>query len=33
MPAGAVREIARKTDLDQDWFWDIAEHYGVGLAP
>ncbi len=31
--AGAVREAARETDLDQDWFWDIAEPYGVGLAP
>jgi hypothetical protein len=31
--AGAVTEAARETDLDQDWFWDIAEHYGVGLAP
>ena len=31
--ARALREAARKTDLDQDWFWDIAEPYGVGLAP
>jgi len=31
--AGAVREAARETDLDHDWFWDIAESYGVGLAP
>jgi hypothetical protein len=31
--AGAVREATRETDLDQDWFWDIAEPYGVGLAP
>jgi hypothetical protein len=31
--ADAVREAARETDLDQDWFWRIAEPYGVGLAP
>jgi RES domain len=28
-----VTEIDRVTDLDQDWFWRIAEPYGVGLAP
>jgi hypothetical protein len=28
-----VAEIGRTTDLDQDWFWRIAEPYGVGLAP
>jgi hypothetical protein len=28
-----VAEINHKTDLDQDWFWQIAEPYGVGLAP
>jgi hypothetical protein len=22
-----------KTNLDQDWFWEIAERYGVGLVP
>jgi hypothetical protein len=31
--AGALREASRQTDLDQDWLWDIAEIYGVGLAP
>jgi RES domain len=31
--AGAVQESMRETDLDQDWFWDIAEVYGVGLGP
>jgi hypothetical protein len=31
--AGALREEARETDLDQDWFWDVAEPYGVGLPP
>ena len=20
-------------DLDEDWFWELAERYGVGLAP
>jgi hypothetical protein len=28
-----VEEISRQTDLDQDWFWQIAEPYGVGIAP
>lgn len=31
--ARALREAARETDLDQSWFWDVAETYGVGLAP
>ncbi len=31
--ADAVAESAREVDLDQDWFWRIAERYGVGLAP
>ena len=29
----AVVEEHRETQLDGDWFWDIAELYGVGLAP
>ena len=29
----AVVEIERWTDLDQDWFWQIAGFYGVGFAP
>jgi hypothetical protein len=29
----AVREVSRDMSLDQDWFWDIAHRYGVGLAP
>lgn len=29
----AVSEAEREADLDQDWFWRIAERYGVGLAP
>ena len=28
-----LAETIRLTDLDQDWFWKIAEPYGVGLAP
>jgi hypothetical protein len=30
---GVVEEVERKTDLDQNWFWGIAEPYGVGMAP
>jgi hypothetical protein len=30
---GAVREIDRETNLDQDWFWRLAQRYKVGLAP
>lgn len=30
---GALAEAERQVDLDQDWFWQIAERYGVGLAP
>jgi hypothetical protein len=29
----AIAEAAREVDLDQDWFWRIADCYGVGLAP
>jgi hypothetical protein len=28
-----LEEAQRQTHLDQDWFWTIAEPYGVGLAP
>ncbi|UIK08878.1 hypothetical protein LZK81_25130 (plasmid) [Neorhizobium galegae] len=31
--ADAVVEIERLTDLDQDWFWRIAESYRAGFAP
>jgi len=31
--AAAIVEDAREVDLDQDWFWRIAVHYRVGLAP
>ncbi len=30
---GAVHEIERQTDLDQDWFWQLANRYDVGMAP
>lgn len=29
----AIREQSCETDLDQDWFWKIAERYRIGLAP
>lgn len=31
--ADAIREAHREVDLDANWFWNIAEIYGVGLAP
>lgn len=31
--AEAVEALSRECDLDQDWFWVLAEPYGVGLAP
>jgi len=31
--AGTIEEVQRERDLDQDWFWTIAERYHVGLAP
>lgn len=29
----ALLEAERRTDLDQDWFWELAKRYKVGLAP
>ena len=29
----ALVEIERRTDLDQDWFWQLAMRYKVGMAP
>lgn len=26
-----VEEVSRDINLDQDWFWEMAERYGVGL--
>lgn len=31
--SSAVVEGHREISLDEDWFWDLAEPYGVGLAP
>ena len=31
--ADYIEEIERMTDLDTEWFWTVAETYGVGLAP
>lgn len=31
--ADAIVEDVRELDLDQDWFWRIADRYRVGLAP
>jgi hypothetical protein len=28
-----VQEHCRETDLDRDWFWQLAESYGIALAP
>lgn len=28
-----IVEHSRQEDLDQDWFYDLAEHHGVGIAP
>ncbi len=28
-----VEERSREANLDQDWFWRLAESYGVALAP
>jgi len=30
---GAIEAVERQVNLDQDWFWRLAERYGVGLAP
>lgn len=30
---GAVIEVDRSIDLDQDWFWRLALRYKVGLSP
>ncbi|HVQ70167.1 MAG TPA: RES family NAD+ phosphorylase [Bradyrhizobium sp.] len=29
----AITEVGRETDLDQDWFWQLALKYRVGMAP
>lgn len=30
---GSLAETERLLDLDQDWFWQLAENYGVGIPP
>lgn len=29
----AIEELDRTLKLDEEWFWDLADAYGVGLAP
>jgi len=29
----SIAEMGRETNLDQDWFWQLALKYKVGLAP
>lgn len=31
--ASPLREETREMDIDQDWLWELADLYGVGLAP
>lgn len=31
--AAAIEEIDRTTDLDADWFWELAEPYELGRTP
>lgn len=31
--AASIKEIERQTGLDQDWFWQLALKYRVGIAP
>jgi hypothetical protein len=31
--APCVEEVTRQEDIDKDWFWDLAELYGIGIAP
>jgi hypothetical protein len=32
-PPSAVTEISRDENLDAEWFWRLADRYGVGFAP
>ena len=29
----ALKEVERQTDLDQEWFWQLADTYGIGMPP
>lgn len=31
--ASMIEDAGRRLDLDADWFWRLAEHYDVGIAP
>jgi len=31
--SGKIHEAVRETDLDQDWFYALANHHGVAIAP
>lgn len=31
--AAAIKEVDRNTDLDADWFWELAEQYQMGRSP
>ncbi|RBP15542.1 RES domain-containing protein [Roseiarcus fermentans] len=31
--SACVIEDSRIVDLDQDWFWRLAERYGIGMTP
>jgi hypothetical protein len=28
-----IEEESREVDIDKDWFWSLAEFYGIGIAP
>ncbi len=30
---GSFVEVMREIDLDQNWFWELADRYSIGLAP
>jgi hypothetical protein len=29
----SIREVERQTDLDANWYWELAEIYGLGHPP
>jgi hypothetical protein len=31
--ADRIEESTRELDLDQDWFYELMQHYNIGLAP
>ncbi len=32
-PSPAIEEVSRETDLDANWFWELAETYRLGRPP